>query len=71
MLNALNSLGICVSAGSACSARKGPSGALSAFGLTKEEIESTIRISIGTHNTKEEAEFLAEKIGETAKKLRR
>lgn len=71
MLNALNTEGICVSAGSACSARKGPSGTLTAFGLSKEEIESTIRISIGAHNTKEEAEFLAEKIGETARKLRR
>ena len=71
MLNALNAEGICVSAGSACSARKGPSGALTAFGLSKEEIESTVRISIGAHNTKEEAEFLAQKIGESAKRLRR
>ncbi|MBR2900760.1 MAG: cysteine desulfurase [Clostridia bacterium] len=71
MLNALNAEGICVSAGSACSARKGPSGALTAFGLSKEEIESTVRISIGAHNTKEEAEYLAQKIGESAKRLRR
>ncbi len=71
MLNALNAEGICVSAGSACSARKGPSGALTAFGLSKGEIESTVRISIGAHNTKEEAEFLAEKIGKSAKRLRR
>jgi cysteine desulfurase len=71
MLNALNAQNICVSAGSACSARKGPSGTLTAFGLTKEEIDSTIRISIGAHNKKEECDILFEKIEEIAKKLRR
>ena len=71
MLNALNSENICVSAGSACSARKGPSGTLTSFGLTKEEIDSTIRISIGAHNKKEECDYLVEKIEEIAKKLRR
>lgn len=71
MLNALNTEGICVSAGSACSARKGPSGTLTAFGLTKEEIDSTIRISIGAHNKKEECDHLVTKIEEIAKKLKR
>lgn len=71
MLNALNAENICVSAGSACSARKGPSGTLTAFGLTKEEIDSTIRISIGAHNKKEECDHLVTKIEEIAKKLRR
>lgn len=71
MLNALNAEGICISAGSACSARKGPSGTLTAYGLTKEEIESTVRISIGAQNTREDCEFLFEKIEETAKRLRR
>lgn len=71
ILNALSAEGICISAGSACSARKGHSGTLTAFGLTKEEIEGTVRISIGTHNTKEEIAFLAEKLAETAKRLRR
>ncbi len=71
MLNALNLHDICVSAGSACSARKGPSGALTAYGLSKEEIESTIRISIGAHNTMEECDFLAAKLEETAKVLKR
>ncbi len=71
MLNALNLHDICVSAGSACSARKGPSGALTAFGLSKNEIESTIRISLGKHNKTEDCVFLVEKIEEIAKKLRR
>ncbi len=71
MLNALNSEGICISAGSACSARKGVSHALSGFGLPKEEIESTVRISIGANNTKEECDILVEKLDEIAKRLRR
>ncbi len=71
MLNALNTQGICISAGSACSARKGISHALGAFGLSKEEIESTLRISIGAHNTKEECNILFEKLSETANRLRR
>ena len=71
MLNALNTAGICISAGSACSARKGVSGTLGAYGLTKEEIDGTVRISIGTNNTIEEIAFLVGKLEETAKKLRR
>ncbi len=71
MLNALNSEQICISAGSACSARKGVSHALAGFGLPKEEIESTVRISFGAHNTKEECDILAEKIDLIAKRLRR
>lgn len=71
MLNALNTEGICISAGSACSARKGVSHALGAFGLAKEEIESTLRISIGAHNTREECDILFQKITETANRLRR
>lgn len=70
MLNALDLHGICISAGSACSARKGPSGALTAYGLTKEEIEGTVRISFGFGNTEAEVEFLAEKLIETVKRLK-
>ncbi len=71
MLNALNSVGICISAGSACSARKGHRGTLTAYGLSKEDIEGTVRISIGVNNSMEEVAFLAEKLAETAKRLRR
>lgn len=71
MLNALNAEGICISAGSACSARKGISHALAGFGLPKDEIESTVRISIGANNTKEECDILAQKLETIAKRLRR
>lgn len=71
MLNALNAENICISAGSACSARKGISHALAGYGLSKKEIESTVRISIGADNTKEECDILAEKLFDIAKRLKR
>lgn len=52
MLNYLSGEGICISAGSACSARgQGVSRALTAFGLSKEEADCTVRVSIGHLNT--------------------
>ncbi len=71
MLNALSAEGLCISAGSACSARKGVTHAMAAFGLPKEELESALRISIGTHNTKEECDILAEKLQSAVRRLRR
>lgn len=71
MLNALNAENICVSAGSACSARKGVTHALAAYGIPKPELESALRISIGAGNTMEECEILVNKIIEIGNKLRR
>ncbi len=71
MLNALSAEGICISAGSACSARKGPSGALTAFGLTKKEIEGTVRISFGAENTREECDLLVQRLVAFGKRLAR
>ncbi|MBR6562348.1 MAG: cysteine desulfurase [Clostridia bacterium] len=58
LLNTLDLKGICISAGSACSARRGPGAALTAYGLSKEDIDSTVRISFGAFNTLEEVEAL-------------
>lgn len=71
MLNALNLLNICVSAGSACSARKGVTHAMQSFGLEKTLLESAIRISIGAHNTKEECIALAKSIKDIQDKIKR
>ncbi len=71
LLNALDLKGVCISAGSACSARKGPSGALTAFGLSKEEIDGTVRISFGAFNTQEEVDSLVESILDTINALSR
>lgn len=71
MLNALNLKDICVSAGSACSARKGITHAMAAYGMPKDMLESAIRISIGAHNTKEECVILAETIKEIQIQIKR
>lgn len=57
-LNLLSGEGICVSAGSACSAHKKESRVLKAFGLRKREIEGTLRISFSYTNTREEIDLL-------------
>ena len=68
-LNALSAKGICVSAGSACSAKEKKKGnpVLSAYGLPQQEIETSLRISFGPHNTKEECALLCQALQECAK----
>lgn len=61
MLNHLSAKGICVSSGSACSARAThPSASLLAFGLSPEKADSTIRVSLCEQNTIEEIERFCE-----------
>lgn len=55
MLNFLSAKGICVSSGSACSSHSGHiSGTLIGFGLTANEADSTIRVSLCENNTEED-----------------
>jgi cysteine desulfurase len=55
--------GVCVSNGSACtSGAMEPSHVLSGIGLSQERSNSSIRISFGKQNTKEEITYLAEKL---------
>lgn len=55
--------GICVSNGSACtSGAMEPSHVLSGIGLSQKRSNSSIRISFGKQNTKEEITYLAEKL---------
>ncbi len=55
LLHALESHGICISAGSACSTNKpAPSHVLLAQGYDRKHIEETIRVSLGVYNTEEE-----------------
>ncbi len=59
MLNHLSSMGVYISAGSACSAHaKKESQSLTAFGLGKTAIESAVRISMSAENTKEDIDAL-------------
>ena len=70
MLSELSKHGICVSSGSACSSHsKNLSATLTAFGLTPEQIDSTIRISLCAQNTEEEIDALARVLGDAIDRL--
>ncbi|MEH6942810.1 cysteine desulfurase family protein [Bacillus sp. JJ722] len=57
----LNKLGYCVSSGSACqSGTKEPSKVLLSIGKDADEAKSSIRISLGMHNTEEQCLSLAQ-----------
>ena len=63
LLFKLDELGICASAGSACStSNPEPSHVLTASGLEKEYINGTLRVSFGKDNTKEDAQYLVESL---------
>ena len=68
-LNLLSAKNICVSAGSACSAREKKKGnrVLTAYGLPQKEIETSLRLSFDVHNTREECALLCDAIKQCAK----
>lgn len=70
MLHFLSSKGICVSSGSACSSHsREVSRALTAFGLTPADADTTLRISISEYNTEEEAAVLCAALAEGIERL--
>lgn len=70
MLHSLSSKKIYVSSGSACSSHhKGVSGAMTAFGLSADEADSTIRISLAPYNTHEECDAVIKAVEESVKTL--
>lgn len=72
MLNFLSGKGICVSAGSACSASSGRlSHALRAFGSTDDVIDASLRISLSYTNTKEDIDALCRALEEGLSTLAR
>lgn len=72
LLHSLEERGIFVSAGSACSSHKRkPSSTLTAMGMAKDQIESTVRLSFSEENTAEEADYFLQVIGELVPVLRR
>lgn len=63
--------GVSASGGSACSASSSkPSHVLTAMGLTREEAESAVRISLGQENTMDDAEYIAKALRESVEYLR-
>lgn len=72
LLHSLEERGIYVSAGSACSSHKRkPSATLAAMGMSKDQIESTMRLSFCEENTIEEADYFLQVMGELVPMLRR
>ncbi len=72
LLHALEERGIYVSAGSACSSHKRkPSAVLTAMGLPKADIESTVRFSFCEENSSREIEYCLGILNELVPQLRR
>ena len=70
MLNSLSSMGICVSAGSAC-AKGHRSEVLTAMGVSPKGIDSAIRISLSKTTTENDMEMLYNGIVNTMNRVRR
>ena len=71
MLHALEDKGIYVSSGSACSSNKNKESAvLSAIGLDKKRLESTLRFSFAEENTAEEVDYAVDTIKQLLPMLR-
>lgn len=71
MLIMLDMAGICASSGSACtSGSLDPSHVLLAIGLPHEIAHGSLRLTLGTDTTKEQIDFVIEKLKEIVEKLR-
>lgn len=71
LLLSLDSMGICASAGSACSSGASePSHVLTAIGIGKDFIEGTLRATFGKENTKEDVDFFVDCLCKNVKELR-
>lgn len=71
LLSMLDMEGVCASAGSACSAGQSePSHVLTAMGVPKELAYGSLRLTLGDENTKEEVDFVVEKLADMIGQLR-
>ena len=71
LLIKLDELGICASAGSACSSGSiEPSHVLVSIGCKKEYALGTLRVTIGRENTKDDIDYLIENLEKIIKELR-
>ncbi len=70
MLHFLSADGIFVSSGSACSSHsKDPSSALISFGLTPEDADCSLRISLSEYNTKQDIDALVASLSTALERL--
>ena len=71
LLHSLEEKNIYVSAGSACSSHKRtPSKTLTAIGVDKDLISSTVRVSMGVYTTKDELDYFISNLVELMDSLR-
>lgn len=67
----LDMIGVCVSSGSACTSGSiDASHVLKAIGLSDDIAKSSIRVSIGKYNTKEDIDYLVDNLSEIVKRQR-
>lgn len=72
LLLMLDEMGICASAGSACSSGSlSPSHVLTAIGMNEENAKSTLRISLNHENSLKECDYIAECIENCINKIRK
>ncbi len=72
LLHSLETDGIYVSSGSACSShKKGPSYVLTAIGTDRKMIDGSIRFSLSEFTTEEEIDYTIERVAENVKKIRK
>ena len=72
LLHSLSAHGVYVSSGSACASNTGHSSyVLRSFGLSDADTDSTLRISMGCQNTKEDIDVLLTALRESIAKLAR
>jgi len=63
---------VALSSGSACtSASPHPSHVIKALGVSDEEVRSSLRFGLGRFNTQEEVDYVAQRVVETVKKIRK
>lgn len=72
LLMSLDSLGVCASSGSACSAGAiEPSQVLLSIGLSKEMAKGALRLTMGSRTTQEEVDYLLEVIPSIIERIRK
>lgn len=72
LLHSLSAYGVYVSSGSACASNTGHSSyVLRSFGLSDSDTDSTLRISLGAQNTKEDIDVFISALKESIAKLAR
>ncbi len=70
LLHALEDSDIIIGNGSACSSKNRHSRVIEACGYDRKTLDGVLRLSFGSENTVEEAEYVAEKLNAAAQKLK-